>query len=137
LTQKSTLQKAKPALTKATAKGLTRSSKFFKTIINAIDQKKGDQITSLDLKKIPEAVADLFVVCVANSTTQIKAIGDYIEKTVIEEFGEKPYRKEGYQAAQWILIDYIDIVVHIMHPETRAFYKLEEMWSDADIKEHF
>jgi ribosome-associated protein len=115
---------------------LSRSSKFFKTIINAIEEKKGEQITSLDLKKIPEAVADLFIICQANSSTQIKAIADYIEKEIAIEFNEAPYRREGYQSAQWILIDFIDVVVHVMHPEARAFYKIEELWSDANLKEH-
>lgn len=115
---------------------LTRNSKLFKTIINAIRDKKGENIVSLDLRKVDEAVADFFIVCEASSTVQIKAIADSIEKEVKEKCEENPYRHEGYQALQWVLIDYVNIVIHIFQPETRKFYKLEEMWSDGDQVEH-
>ena len=115
---------------------ITRNSKIFKSIINAIQQKKGEQIVSLDLRKIPEAVADFFVICQATSNTQVKAIADSVEDLVKKNCGEAPYKHEGQQAAQWILIDYVNIVVHVMQPDTRKFYKLEEMWSDAALTEH-
>lgn len=115
---------------------LTRSNKIFKTIIHAIQEKKGENIISLDLKKIPEAVADFFVICQAGNTTQIKAIADFVEEQVKVKCNEIAYKHEGRQAQQWILIDYINIVVHIMLPESRKFYRLEEMWSDASIMEH-
>ena len=115
---------------------LTRSSKIFKTIIAAIQDKKGENILSLDLKKIHEAAADFFIICEANNTTQIKAIADHIEYEVKHNCGELPYKSEGKSAAQWLLIDYINVVVHVMHPESRKFYQLEEMWSDADTKMH-
>ena len=115
---------------------LTRNSKIFKTIINAIQEKKGENILSLDLRKIPEAVTDFFIICQANSNTQIKAIADFIEEEVKDKCGEPAYKHEGRQAQQWILIDYINIVVHIMLPEPRKFYQLEEMWSDAAAMEH-
>lgn len=115
---------------------LTRSSKIFKTIIAAIQDKKGENIISLDLKKIHEAAADFFIICEANNTTQLKAIADNIEYEVKHKCGELPYKSEGKSTAQWLLIDYINVVVHIMHPESRKFYQLEEMWSDADTKLH-
>ncbi len=115
---------------------LTRSSKIFKAIINAIQEKKGENILSLDLRKIPEAVADFFIICQANSNTQIKAIADFIEEDVKNKCDEMAYKHEGRQAQQWILIDYINVVVHIMLPEPRKFYQLEEMWSDALVTEH-
>jgi ribosome-associated protein len=121
---------------KKTSSRLTRNSRIFKTIIRAIQDKKGEHIISLDLRKIPEASADFFVVCEASSTTQIKAICDFVEYEVKKECGELPYRHEGRQASQWILIDYVNIVVHVMHPDARKFYKLEEMWSDAECREH-
>lgn len=114
---------------------LNRNSKIFKSVIKAIREKKGENIVALDLRKIPEAVADFFVICEATNTTQVKAISDCVEDTVKTECGEMPYKHEGHQARQWILIDYINIVVHIMHAETRKFYKLEEMWSDAELEE--
>ena len=115
---------------------LTRNSKIFKTIIKAIQDKKGENIISLDLRKIPEAVADFFIICQANSNTQIKAIADFVEEEVKDKAGEIAYKHEGRQAQQWILIDYVDVVVHIMLPEPRKFYQLEEMWSDASGMEH-
>ena len=115
---------------------ITRSSKIFKTIIQAIQDKKGENILSLDLKKINEATSDFFIICEASNTTQLKAIADFIEYEVKTKCEEIPYKSEGKQAAQWLLIDYINIVVHVMHPEARRFYQLEEMWSDADIKMH-
>ena len=115
---------------------LTRNSKIFKTIINAIQEKKGENILSLDLRKIPEAVTDFFIICQANSNTQIKAIADFIEEEVKDKCGEPAYKHEGRQAQQWILIDYVNVVVHIMLPEPRKFYQLEEMWSDAPGMEH-
>jgi len=115
---------------------LTRNSKLFKTIINAIRNKKGENIVSLDLRKVQEAVADFFIVCEASSNVQVKAIADAIEEEVKQKCEELPYRHEGYQALQWVLIDYVNIVVHIFQQENRKFYKLEEMWNDADRMEH-
>ncbi len=114
----------------------TRSSKLFKTIIHAIQEKKGEKIVSLDLKKIPEAVADYFIICEANNNIQLKAIADSVEFEVKKACTELPYKHEGRQAQQWILIDYVNIVVHIMLPDPRKFYQLEELWSDAPLKEH-
>jgi ribosome-associated protein len=115
---------------------LTRSSKIFKTIIQSIQQKKGEHIVSLDLRKIPEAVADFFIICQASSHIQVKAIADFIREEVADHCQERPYHHEGTQAMQWVLIDYVNIVVHIFLPETRKFYRLEEMWSDAPQTEH-
>ena len=115
---------------------LTRSSKIFKAIIHAIHEKKGENVVSLDLRKIPEAVADFFIICEANNSTQLKAIADYIEYDVKEKTGELVYKHEGKQGLQWILIDYVNVVVHVMLTETRKFYQLEEMWSDAPAMEH-
>jgi ribosome-associated protein len=115
---------------------LTKNSKIFKAIIHAIQEKKGTDIVSLDLRKIPEAVADFFIICGAGSNTQVKAIADFVEEHVHKACDERPYKHEGTQALQWVLIDYVNIVVHIMLPESRKFYKLEEMWSDAPREEH-
>lgn len=115
---------------------LTRNSKLFKSVISAILEKKGENIISLDLRKIPEAVADFFIICEASSSTQVKAIADFIEYHTKQAIKEIPYRTEGQHGGQWILVDYVNLVVHVMQPETRKFYKLEEMWSDAEGEEH-
>jgi len=121
---------------KETVKRISRNSKLFKTIIHAIQEKKGEKIVSLDLKKIQEAVTDFFIICEASNPTQLKAIADFVEEEVKKKCGENPYKHEGRQGEQWILIDYVNVVVHIMLPEPRKFYKLEEMWNDAAIVEH-
>ena len=121
---------------KKTATKLTRSSKIIKTIIQAIQDKKGEQIVSLDLRKIPEAVADFFIICEASNNNQLRAIADNIEKEVKEKCDDTPYKHEGRQAEQWILIDYVNVVIHIMLPEPRKFYNLEELWSDAPSMSH-
>jgi ribosome-associated protein len=121
---------------KSTTARINRNSKLFKTIIRAIQEKKGENLISLDLRKIPEAVSDFFIICEAGSTTQVKAIADHVEYLVKEECGEGPYRHEGMSALQWVLVDYVNVVVHIFHPETRKFYRLEEMWSDAAAADH-
>ena len=115
---------------------LTRNSKILKTIIHAIQEKKGEKIVSLDLRKIPEAVADFFIICEATNNTQLKAIADSVEFEVKKNCGELPYKHEGRQGEQWILIDYVNVVVHVMLEEPRKFYGLEEMWSDAPAIEH-
>lgn len=115
---------------------LNRNSKIFKTIIKAIQEKKGENIVSLDLRKIHEAVADFFIICEANNQPQIRAIADFVDDEVKNKCGENPYHEEGRTNLQWVLIDYVNVVVHIMQPETRKFYKLEEMWSDALVEEH-
>jgi ribosome-associated protein len=115
---------------------LAKNSKIIKAIIQAIQEKKGEKIISLDLRKIQEAVADFFIVCEAGSTTQVRAIADFIETELKEKCEEIPYMHEGRKVLQWVIIDYINVVVHIMLPDSRRFYKLEEMWSDAVLEEH-
>ncbi|MFT4156064.1 ribosome silencing factor [Parafilimonas sp.] len=121
---------------KSSVTRLNSNSRIFKLILKAIQEKKGENIVSLDLRKIPEAVSDYFIICEATSSTQVRAIADFVEETIKKELGEVPYRHEGFHALQWVLIDYVNIVVHIMQPDTRKFYRLEEMWSDAVLKEH-
>jgi ribosome-associated protein len=121
---------------KKSASRLTKSSKIIKTIIAAIQEKKGENIISLDLRKINEAVADFFIVCEVGNQSQIRAIAHNIENKVREKCDEEPYHHEGYTSLQWVLIDYVNVVVHVMLSETRKFYKLEEMWSDAVGQEH-
>jgi ribosome-associated protein len=123
------LQGRKKSLTR-----LTKNSKLFKTILDAIKEKKGENIISLDLRKIDEAVSDFFILCEAGSHIQIKAIADNIEEKVRLECDEKPYHMENGQ--HWTLVDYVNIVVHIFDREHRKFYNLESLWADAERTEH-
>lgn len=118
------------------ANRLTQRSKIIKTIIAAIQEKKGMNVISLDLRKINEAVADFFIICEAGNQPQIKAIAENVEYQVKKKCDEDPYHHEGYQALQWVLVDYVNVVVHVMLTENRKFYKLEEMWSDAVSEKH-
>jgi ribosome-associated protein len=115
---------------------LTKNSKLIKTIINAIQEKKGENIISLDLRKVNEAVADFFIICEASNQPQVRAIAEFVEHEMKQKCDEYPYRHEGMKNLQWVLIDYVNVVVHVMLSETRKFYKLEEMWSDAVTHEH-
>lgn len=119
---------------KKNAQRVTRNSKLFKTILKAIQDKKGEAIVSLDLKKIDEAVADFFIVCEAQSHIQVKAIADYIIEQVSTECDEKPFHSEN--GTHWTLVDYVNIVVHIFQRDYREFYDLESLWQDADTMEH-
>jgi ribosome-associated protein len=114
---------------------LTRGSRILKVIVKSIQEKKGEHLVSLDLRKIPEAVADFFIICEAGSTTQVRAIAEHVRDEVKKECGERAYHDEGYGASNWVIIDFVNVVVHVFLPETRRFYRLEEMWSDAASEE--
>ena len=107
--------------------------KLIETIVSAIQDKKGKDIVSLDLSGFDGAICSNFVVCNADSTTQVAAIADGIEEKVLETLGEKVWRIEGQQNALWIAMDYVDVVVHIFQTDLRSFYKLEELWADAPM----
>ena len=120
---------------KKTSVRLNKNSKIIKTIVKAIRDKKAENIISLDLRKIKEAVADFFIICEANNPQQVRAIADNVEDQVRDICNERPYHHEGFQKLNWVLIDYVNVVVHVMQQETRKFYRLEEMWSDAVAEE--
>jgi len=113
---------------------INRNSRLFKTIIKAIQDKKGEKIVSLDLRKIDEAVSDFFILCEAQSNIQINAIASNIEEEVRLACEEKPYHVETGMA--WTLVDYVNIVVHVFQREERKFYDLEGLWMDAEVMEH-
>lgn len=113
---------------------VNRNSRLFKTIIKAIQDKKGENIVSLDLRKIDEAVADFFILCEAQSNIQINAIASNVEEEVRLACEEKPYHVEA--GASWTLVDYVNIVVHVFQREERKFYDLEGLWMDAELMEH-
>lgn len=110
---------------------LTDSSKLVEIVIEAIEEKKGEKVVILNLQKINQAVSDYFVVCHGNSSTQVAAIADEVEKKVKEELGESPFHTEGVTNAEWVLLDYVNVVVHIFQEEQRNYYDLEGLWADA------
>ncbi len=103
-------------------------------IVEAIQEKKGSEIVVLNLKEVPNSVSDYFIVCTGDSTTQVAAIAHSIDEHVKKNLNEDAWHKEGFQNAEWILMDYVTVVVHIFQPEARNFYKIEKLWSDAEIK---
>lgn len=102
-------------------------------IIEGIENVKGENITLLDLRDIDNTPTDYFVICDGNSNTQVNAISGSIQRTVSKELKDKPWHVEGTETANWVLMDYINIVVHIFQKETRSFYNLEDLWGDAKI----
>jgi ribosome-associated protein len=102
-------------------------------VVQGMLEKKALDISVLDLREIKHAVADFFIICSGNSDTQIDAISESVQQTVKKATGQFPWKKEGFQNKEWILVDYVDVVVHIFTTERRAFYGLEELWADAKI----
>lgn len=105
--------------------------KLIDNIVGAIQDKKGHNIVSLDLTELEGTICDAFVICNADSTTQVDAIADGIVEELEEKLGEKPRRVEGKTNAAWIAIDYVDVMVHIFLTPLREYYRLEQLWADA------
>ncbi len=112
-----------------------KSDELTEIIVKGIQEKKGENIVTLNLKGLDGAVTDHFVICEANSTTQIGAIKDSIVKVVQEQTGEKPWHTEGTSNLEWVLIDYVNVVAHIFDREKRAHFDLEGLWADAKVTE--
>ena len=104
-----------------------------KLIIEGLQEKKGKNITVLDLRKIDKSVASYFIIATATSDTQLRALCHNVEDFVKKEAGESPWQSEGRTNKDWILLDYADVVVHLFKNETRTFYNLENLWGDAKI----
>lgn len=111
------------------------SDELAAAVIHGIQEKKGENIVQLNLKGLDGAVSDFFIICEAQSSTQVNAIKDSIEIEVKKLVGEKPWHIEGTQNGEWVLLDYVNVVAHIFNPEKRAFFNLEELWADAKRKD--
>jgi len=109
---------------------------FNDLILDSIQDIKGKKIVKLDLRGLDATPTDFFIICEGESNTQVKAIAQNIRKRVKDETGLLPTHLEGVQAGVWALIDYFNVVVHVFHPEKRAFYDLENLWSDAAFTEY-
>lgn len=104
------------------------------SVIKGIQKKGGRDIVSIDLRGLENAVTKYFIICSGNSKTQVGAIADAVKETVKEDTLTGPFHREGDQNAQWVLIDYIDVIVHIFQEETRTFYNLTALWADGKVK---
>ena len=114
--------------------GKTQTDKLVSIIAEGIFRKKGKRVVSLDLSKIENSICKYFVICHGESTTQTAAIGESVVEVVRNELGEKPFHKEGFQQANWVLLDYGDVIVHIFLESYRELYRLEDLWADAKFE---
>ena len=113
---------------------MSKSQKLVDSIVKGIQDKKGSGIVIADLTQIDGAVCNYFIICQGNSPTQVEAIAGSVGDYVREAEGEKPVSCIGLGAAQWVAIDFVDVMVHIFLPQTREFYDLEHLWEDAKLK---
>src|ERR1700753_4508383 len=115
-------------------KVLNESAYISELAIFGIQEKKGNEIVRLDLRNVFSSVSDYFVIGHADSSTQVKAIANSVEEEIYKALKQEPWRKEGLQHGEWILLDYIDVVVHVFRTDKREFYGMEDLWGDAEIK---
>tara|TARA_B100001758_G_C18416862_1_gene620782 strand:+ start:11919 stop:12278 length:360 start_codon:yes stop_codon:yes gene_type:complete len=113
------------------AKKLDETNILLENIINVIQNVKGKELISLDLRRIESAICKYFVICTGTSSTHVNSIESSLKKTIAKNLGEKPWNVEGNNIGEWVLMDYSDIIVHILQDKTRCFYKIEEFWGDA------
>ena len=109
------------------------STELSKIVVKGMQEKKGQDIVVMDLRKVKNAFTDYFVICSGGSDTQIDAIGESIDYEVFKALNENPFHKEGKENKEWILLDYVNVVAHVFKKEKRDFFRLEELWGDAEI----
>ena len=105
-------------------------------VAEGLADKKGVNIVILDFKDVDNAVTDYFVICHGTSRPQVEALAESVREKVGKKLGIKPWHHEGFENAEWILLDYVDVVVHIFRQEAREFYQLEKLWGDAGISHY-
>jgi ribosome-associated protein len=133
VTKPAQIATVKKQTTRPTRRSTSQPDTLTNVIIASAQDKKAEQIVMLDLRELPDAVADFFIICEADNTTQVKAIAEHIAETTREKCGEKPWHLEGLQNMEWVLIDYVDVVVHVFYKKMRTFYNIEQLWGDAKI----
>jgi len=116
-------------------KGQAGADDLIASILAGIDEVKGQDVLLLDLRDIENTVCDYFIICNGTSNTQVKAIAGSIRKMVSKALGDKPWHVEGEDHAEWILMDYVNIVVHVFQKQIREHYDIEGLWGDAEVTE--
>jgi ribosome-associated protein len=114
-------------------KSISNTKDIVESAIQGMQEKIGKQIVNMDLSKIDNAVCQNFVICHGDSNRQVSAIAESVQEFIKKKTNENPWHKEGVQNAEWILLDYSNIVVHIFNEQARKFYNLEGLWADAEI----
>ena len=104
-----------------------------KFVVEGLQEIKGQNITVLDLREIENAVTDFFIIAEGNSNTQVNSLADSVHKVVRENVGDRPWHIEGRENSEWVLMDYVSVVVHIFQTGIREFYDLESLWGDAEV----
>ncbi len=110
--------------------------RLLEVIVESIKEKKGLDLVSIDFTNTGSGVTNYFIICNGNTTTQVEAIANNVRDKSLEVLKEKPWKVGGYRNAQWILLDYVSIVVHVFLPEQREFYNLEGLWGDGEITKY-
>lgn len=118
------------------AKDTKAADMLAEIIVKGMQEKKAKHIVKIDLSKINEAAADYFVICHAESDRQVKAIADSVEEETLKVAKEKPSHREGETHCRWVLLDYLNVVVHIFQKDVRDFYEIEELWHDGKFTEY-
>ncbi|MBL4677171.1 MAG: ribosome silencing factor [Mucilaginibacter sp.] len=118
------------------SKVINESTYVSELAIHGMQEKKGNDLVRLDLRNINSSVADYFVVCHADSATQVKAIANSVEDEIYKALQIEPWRKEGLEYGEWILLDYVDVVIHVFRTDKREFYGVEDLWGDAEIQSY-
>lgn len=109
------------------------SQEISQLIVKGMEERKAEDIVLMDLRQVKGAVTDFFVLCSGNSDTQVEAISSSIEEEIYKASKENPWKKEGFTNKEWILLDYVNVVVHIFKKDKRHFYALEDLWGDAKL----
>lgn len=112
------------------------SEELTSLIIKGMEDTKAKNITILDLQDIEQAITNYFVICHGSSKPQLEAIAESVIEKTVKKLKAKPWHKEGFENAEWILLDYVDVVVHIFREDRREFYQLEKLWADAKVEHH-
>ncbi|WP_188504605.1 ribosome silencing factor [Parapedobacter pyrenivorans] len=110
------------------------SSRLSEVVIHGMQEKKGNEIVRLDLRNIRSSVSDYFVICHADSSTQVSALAKSVEEEVFKALNQEPWRKEGLEHGEWVLLDFVDVVVHIFKTDKRSHYGIEDLWGDAELE---
>lgn len=112
---------------------MASSDQLVTSIVKGIQEKKGEEITIIDLRKIPNAFTEYFVICTGNSDTHLSSIADSIDELVKNELNEKPWQSEGKTNREWVILDYSNVVIHLFRKDIRKHYNLEGLWGDGNI----
>ena len=114
---------------------MVENKKLIEAIVEGLQEKKAKNIVVVDMSELDGAAFKYFVICEGSSTTQVNTIGESVMKYLRENLQTKPFAYDGFANSQWIVVDYGEILVHVFLPETREFYKLEQLWADAKINQ--